>query len=393
LMAGVQNLPLASPSFSTDAMTMKMVGIGQRIPAPGKLASQTKVARMEAAAMEAQSLVTERDVRREVSDAYYDVVAANDLLAVTSRAQAVLTAFLPAAEAQYASGSGAQFDLVKARLEATRLAADGAQFAEDRRAALARLAAALLANEDQPATRMGHDSGMISTSDVGPPSAFPWPARVVRAALGDTSAVSHFTATTLDARVSRSPVPSADSLFALAVQRSGTLRAHEAMIGAATARTELAALATRPDIDITLQYGQRVARSDMIMATVSIPLPLQRRRNQDAETAAAHADVDALEAEHGAQLAALRRDVARLASALERDRTQLAIYRAALIPQARAGVATLTASYGAGRASLASVVDAQTMTLMYESQYVRALADFAKTLAELEQLVGTEVMP
>ncbi|MDQ6831294.1 MAG: TolC family protein, partial [Gemmatimonadota bacterium] len=148
LMAGVQNLPLSSPGFSAEEMTMKMIGVGQTIPAPGKLALRTKVAQAEADAVQAQSLVAERDVQREVSDAYYDVVAATDLLSVTSRGQTVLTRFLPAAEAQYASGSGAQIDLIKARLEATRLAADGAQLAEDRRAALARLAAALVPSTD-----------------------------------------------------------------------------------------------------------------------------------------------------------------------------------------------------------------------------------------------------
>jgi outer membrane protein TolC len=130
----------------------------------------------------------------------------------------------------------------------------------------------------------------------------------------------------------------------------------------------------------------------MITATVSIPLPIQHRGNQDAEAAAARADVDALEATHGTQLAALGRDIARLVGALERDRTQLAIYRAALIPQARAGVSSLTTSYGAGRVSLSSVTDGEIASLMYESQFVQTLADFAKTLAELEQLIGQEVV-
>ena len=90
---------------------------------------------------------------------------------------------------------------------------------------------------------------------------------------------------------------------------------------------------------------------------------------------------------------ALRRDIARLSSALERDRTQLAIYRSAIIPLARATVATAVASYGASRASLTSLVDAESATLGYEAQYVRTLDDFAKTLADLEQLVGAEVVP
>lgn len=396
LMAGVQNLPLASPNFRDDEMTMKMVGIAQSFPASGKLASRTRAARAEADVAQAEVTVAALDVEREMRDAYYDVVAATDLLAITSRGQSLLTNLLPSAEAQYASGSGVQADLLKARLEATRLAVDGAQLAEDRRSAIGRVRAALYVDADGRAgSRMDRDA-LAPTVPCPPDDAldgeYSWPSRVLRAALGDTTMTPRFTATTLDARVTDSPVPSVDSLFALAVRASAGLRVHEAMIGAAAARAQIAARATRPDIDLALQYGQREGRPDMVTATVSIPLPIQHRANQDSEEAAARADVVALEAAHGTQLVALRRDISRLASALERDRTQLAIYRAALVPQARAAASSLAASYGVGRATLSSVVDADNTELMYASQYVRALADFAKTLAELEQLAGTEIV-
>lgn len=390
LMAGVENLPLASPSFRTDEMTMKMVGIGQSFPASGKLARRTRAARAEADAAHAEVTVAALNVEREVRYAYYEVVAATDLMAITSRGQSLLTHLLPSAQAQYASGGGTQAELVKARLQATQLAVDGAQLAEDRRSAVARLRATLfLESDNQSDSRT--DPRRRAPNDALD-GAFSWPDRVLRAALGDTTAIPRFTATTLDARVTDSPIPSVDSLYALATKVSASLRAHESMISAATARAENAAHATRPDIDVALQYGQRDGRSDMMTATVSIPLPLQHRRSEDAEAAATRADVDALEATHAMQLAALRRDIAQLASALERDRTQLAIYRAALIPQARAGVTSLVTSYGAGRASLSSVTDGEMTSLQYESQFVRTLADFAKTLAELEQLVGAEVV-
>lgn len=390
IMAGVQNLPLASPSFRSDEMTMKMVGIGQRFPAAGKLARRTRAARAEADAAHAEVTVAALDVEREVRDAYYDVVAATDLLAITTRGQSLLTHLLPSAEAQYATGGGAQTELVKARLQATQLAVDGAQLAEDRRSAVARLRATLFLDAD---TRSDppRSPGARAPNDVLE-GEFSWPDRILRTALGDTTAMPRFTAATLDARVTDSPIPSVDSLFALATRANASLRAHESMISAATARAADAAHATRPDIDVALQYGQRDGRSDMVTAIVSIPLPLQHRRNQDAEAAATRADVDALESAHETQLAALRRDIAQLASALERDRTQLAIERAALIPQARAGVTSLTSSYGAGRASLSSVSDAEMTSLVYESQFVRTLADFAKSFSELEQLVGAEIV-
>ncbi|HET7604204.1 MAG TPA: hypothetical protein VFK36_14360, partial [Gemmatimonadales bacterium] len=45
-MAGVQNFPVSEPGFA-DFMTMKMVGISQTFPFPGKLSLQTRAAEDE----------------------------------------------------------------------------------------------------------------------------------------------------------------------------------------------------------------------------------------------------------------------------------------------------------------------------------------------------------
>lgn len=194
LMAGVQNLPLASPGFRADEMTMKMAGIGQSFPAPGKLARRARAARAEADAALAEITVASLDVEREVRDAYYDAVAATNLIAITSRGQSLLTALLPSAQAQYASGGGPQSDLIKARLQATQLAVDGAQLAEDRRVAVARLRATLLLDTGDR-TESRPSAGARAPTDALD-GTFAWPDRVLRAALGDTTAVPRFTAAT-----------------------------------------------------------------------------------------------------------------------------------------------------------------------------------------------------
>ena len=53
LMAGIQNFPVTEPGF-TDFMTMKMVGVGQTIPFPGKLPLRTRAAERELAAAHAR---------------------------------------------------------------------------------------------------------------------------------------------------------------------------------------------------------------------------------------------------------------------------------------------------------------------------------------------------
>src|SRR5688572_28813707 len=77
LMAGIQNLPLSRDKAGhgvsgPDPMTMKMAGVEQTIPYPGKLSLRTRVARGQAKAAEARAEVASRAVARDVREAYYD---------------------------------------------------------------------------------------------------------------------------------------------------------------------------------------------------------------------------------------------------------------------------------------------------------------------------------
>jgi outer membrane protein TolC len=120
---------------------------------------------------------------------------------------------------------------------------------------------------------------------------------------------------------------------------------------------------------------------------------VQKRSRQDLAAAEARSEFAALEAEHDARRNALRADVARLASETERQRAQLALYVKAILPQGRAALTAATTSYQVGRAEFLTVLDNQATLFNYETEYVRTLSDFATTLAELERVVGQEVLP
>ena len=373
LMAGMQNIPITEPGFS-DFMTMKMAGVGQTVPYPGKLRLRAQAAEQELAATLATVEEVRRAVAREVRTAYYDMAFAAQALEIVTRTQAVLAGLVPATEAHYAAGTGPQSDVLRARVEATRLAEEAAALAEAGRAALARLNAAL----DRP-----------SDTPVRSPAI---PDRVVRAAVADSAHRISFVSPALGSRVAGSPVPPLDSLQSLAVRQNPALRAHEAMLAAQADRVELARKEHLPDLDVSLQYGQRDGFSDMVTATVSVPLPLQKGRKQDAQVAEARAELAALEAEHGSMANRLRADVAELHAALERGRTQLALYVKAILPQGRAALASAAAAYQVARIDFGELLDVQGALFTYETQYYRALADFAKTLAQLEERVGAEVL-
>lgn len=374
LMVGVQNFPVSEPGFE-DFMTMKMVGIQQTIPHPGKLGLQRRAAESEVDMAQAVLAGAERQVTRDVQDAYYDLAFVDQALAIVARNRDLLVGIMKVAETRYSAGTAGQQDVLRARLEASRLAEQAVTLTEQRRATLARLNAAL---------------GRSPETTVPNPAI---PLRITRAAVADSAAGVRFTSAALGARASGSPLPPLAVLQETALRESPALREDAAKVAAQAARLELARKSHLPDFDVSIQYGQRRGYSDMVSAVVSVPLPLQKGRRQDAEVTAARADSGAFEADREARANDLRVEVARLVSELERQRTQLALYKSAIIPQGRAALTSATASYQVGRVEFVALLENQATVFNYETEYFRVLTDFAKTLAELERVVGAEVLP
>lgn len=388
LMVGIQNLPItrergapadplgppAAPMSGTDPMTMRMIGVGQTIPYPGKLSLQRRISEGEVAAAEASRDATRRRIARDVSDAYYEVAFIDRAFETVERNQGVLASLSRVTEARYSVGSAGQQDVLKSRVEASRLAETAVMLVEQRRAALARVNALL----DQPS-----ETPLVGTAV---------PARVVRAAVADSAREIRFVSAALGARAADSPLPPLVELQETAVRNNPELREQVAMIAAQAARVDLARRDVLPDFDVSLQYGQRSGYPDMVSGTVSVPIPIRRRRRQDQLVAAAGSELAALDAGLYARQNEIRANVAQLVSNLERSRGQLALYVKAVLPQSRASLASAMSSYQVGKLQLLSVLDDQATLFTYETEYFRALTDFARTLAELEQVVGTEIL-
>lgn len=373
LMAGVQNLPIAKPGFS-DFMTMKMVGVSQTFPFPGKLSLQTRAATDEVTAARAALQAAHLDIATKVKEAYYALAFADRALDIVRRNHAVLTNLISVSEARYTTGMGTQADVLRVRTEAANLDDVASALTEKRRAALAQLNALL----DRP-SQTPVDGATI-------------PPRIVRAAVADSAAHVHFTSDALGASAADSPLLPLDSLQALAAANSPMIHEHVARIAAQHSRVELARKASLPDIAVSLNYGQRQGFTDMVSAVVSIPIPLQKGRKQDAEVAAAAAELAALEAEHHEMVNTLNAEIAKQVSDLERARTALALMKRMILPQAQATLASSTASYRVGRLDFAAVMDAQASVFNTETTYYQSLTDFATSLAELERTVGAGVL-
>jgi len=384
LMAGIENLPLgtmkdpaagsAGSSASVEPMTMKIIGVSQTVPFPGRVGLRRQAAEREVDAARAGADAARLAVARDVRVSFFELAYIDRALAIVERNRAVLSDVIQVTEAHYSSGTGAQQDVLKARVEAARLGETASALLEERRATSADLNATL--NRD--------DTTSVPFAVV--------PQRIAEAAIAVDPNRVRFAAQTLGARAADWPFPPLAELQDLAVRQNPTLRESEANIAAQAARTDLARKASRPDFDVSLRYGQRNQLPDMISAEVSIPLPIHKRIRQDQELEAARAELSAMGSDRRAKVNSLRAQVARLVSQLERGRTQLAIYTKAIIPQGGAAATASLASYQSGKTDLLTVLDNQNTLFTYETEYYRSLSDFAKNLAELEQVVGSEIL-
>lgn len=373
LMAGVLDFPYGKPGFS-DNFTMNMLRVTQTFPYPGKLSLATRAAEDDAAAAHATLAQQRLDVERDVRDAYYELAFVRRARDIVQHNADVLDGLSRITEARYSAGTSTQTDVLRARVEIARLGDEAASLAAQERSALASL------------------NAMLDRPSATPVAVAVIPQAIAHIAVADSGSHVHFSSAALGAAASESPLLPIDSLQALAIAHSPMLQAHEARISAQERRLDLARKAHLPDFDISLEYDQRPQFRDYVSFFVSVPLRLQKRRKQDQEVVGAGAELSALEAEHATEMNLIRQEVATRVSDVERERTRLALSLKAILPQAHAALESATASYQVGRVDFASLVDAQASVFNYETAYWRSLTDFAKAVAELQRIVGTEVL-
>ena len=371
---GLQDLPLTRPGFY-DTFTMETVRITQTLPLAGAPAARARVESRAAVAADYRIQSARFDVVQQVKDAYYDLVFVDRALDIVRRSHTVLLELSQAAEARYGAGTGNQADVLKARVEAARLSDQAVALVAQRSAALAQLNAVLDRPSDTPV-----DSARV-------------PAALIRAAMPDSTADVRFVSPALGAPAANSPLPSLVALQDRAMQTSPMLREHGATLDADAARVELARKERVPDIDVSLEYDHRVQFPDFVTAFVSLPIPIHSGRKQSQMVAEARSTLAADEAEHHATMNDIRATVAAQYAAVERARTQLALDARVILPQARAGIESATASYRAGRGDFLSVLQAQATVFEIETDADRALTDFAKSVAQLDRTIGAEVLP
>ncbi|OGA34326.1 MAG: transporter [Betaproteobacteria bacterium RIFCSPLOWO2_12_FULL_62_13b] len=354
LEAGVLNVPIQPFRLNREDMTMKMLGLSQKLPYPGKRALREQVAAKDAETLVYGLRETSNRVVRDVKLAYFDLALTDETVRLLQSNRLILEQFLRIAESRYAVGQAAQADVLKAQTQ------------------LGRMSEELLRMERERPVMEAELVRLLGRRGNALPIAVELPS-LREAALNLES-------------LQEAVLRERPQLLGLqsAIERSGKT-------------LELARKEAQPDFDLRFSYGQRerdlagMPREDMVSFTVAMNLPVWRKDKIEPRIAEAQAlreqTLEMLRAQQNETLARLRQQVA----VTEQSRKSVHLYQTTILPQARLAVEATLAAYKVSRADVLMLLDSQMSLFGYEISRAKELVNFNKSLAEIELLTGKQM--
>ena len=337
-----------------EQLGMNQLQLMQMVPVAGKLGLSGGVAQAQANAQGFRARDVSWEVRTQAAAAFYDLYQTDQSLEVARQTRRLLEDIARIAETMYRVGEGRQADVLRARVEIARMTEDIVRMEAMRAGQAARLKAVLNAPED---------------AAVPPPALPDFP----------------------------TDVPDLDTLLAWARAGRPMLKAGEEEVAAADKAARLARREIWPDLQVGMQYGQRSGAPGMstdrmgsLMLGASVPIfarsrQLQMRQEAAAMRAMAAADLTAMWADTRGRVAEMRADLARA-------RNLIVLYRTTVLPQARATVQSALAAYRVGSVPFMTLLDDQMTVNRYRQELYALEADQGTAWAELEMLLGRELL-
>jgi len=354
--AGIVSVPVPSFDFDAEAMTQLHLGLHQTFPFPGKRDASTALARADSAVFGADLDRVETDYTVAAARAFFELAYVRTADAVWRDRLRVAEIGISVAESRYGAGDVPQTDVLRARLDRSRV--------EERLDEVAALVTATTVRADALRGGTGLPLSPILLVDGGGAPAFTLQA----AALPD-----------LDAAVVRLP----DTSPAMRLARRRAEQADRAV--------RVLQIAGRPDFSTTLGTGFRFGgREPFLTAVVGIPVSLWSGRKQEPATRASALEAEAsrreLEDLHARTEAQVRAAYAQLAS------TRVRIDRnvSEILPLADAASTSALSRYRVGDGDFTTVLETQDDLYGARLSLARLIAEYGARRAALAAVIGEE---
>ncbi len=355
VMFKLQNL-LAREPFSfggKDPQTAKVLGLSQQLPFWGKRAIKQEVAQYEAESYKWAIEERKLELTRMVKETYYQIWAVDKGMGIIDKNLRILTDFVTIAESKYSVGQGVQQDIFKAGLEKSRLL--------DMQITLKQQRKSLEANLNYLLYRPGN-------TPVGP--------------------VADFTLPQLSLN--------ADQLNATAFEKRPQVKSLSSLANKGQASHRLAEKEFYPDFNLSVEYMFRQeAMGDpgynMFTLGVTFNLPLQQERRQAmlaesmSETSMATEEINSLKN-------SISNSINDSLAQLDRRLKLVELYKAGIIPQAEQSLESAVISYRVNKVDFLTLLDGRLSLFNYERALYESQADYMMKLAQLEAVVGMDLV-
>ena len=349
---GVVNVPTRG-GFDADPMTMKMIGVSQRLPVFGNQGLSRDAAREGITRESAGATLTGFELLGMAWEAYADAVLAGELAGIADQHLEVMDRLVQAARARYESGGGRLEDLLRSQVERAATLGDRVTYRAEEASARARL----------------------------------------DALRGVAPGVERDTLAPLPAPVSTTP----EVWLATVTPEHPRLRGLTAEANGYRLSASAARRSAWPDLELRASYGFREAltgmgapipQDDMFSASVGLTLPILSGGRERGEGAELDAMARARESErHAAELELGRELVMAHVEATAQARTEALLADTVITTLTRAVDASWTA-YRAGTLDLWRVFESAHALYDDEIALVRARQARARAESRLVALTG-----
>lgn len=351
---GVINAPLDPLSLSREDMTMRMLGLSQKLPYPGKRDLRRAVATADAEGLDLAVQEVINKLVRDIRVAYAELAFNLESQRIVARTRTALEHLVVVAGARYNVGQAAQNDVLDAQTELERLQVELLDLTRE---------------------------NTVLQSEM----------RRLLGRTGQTAPV-HVAALHLAA----GPALDMDS-GDLAIENRPQLLALEVLVERRSRSLDLARQEYYPDFEVKFAYGLReaapdgVPRDDMVSLTVSLNLPIWRKSRLAPQVAEARAMRAEAQSMLMAQQLETRAAVEQQLAVVAQTRQAAALYQNSLLPQIRATVTSALAAYRVGSIDFLTLRQAQLREFEVSTDLAEAIATHNKAVAEIDLLVGRSV--
>ena len=339
LMAGIRDQQI--DLTRDEMMTMYMVGASQTLVRKDRREALKRAAELEVERLERDYESRRAEVEREVRLAWVEAAAAQNQIAATEEIARLVGSIGDASRIRYETGSAPQADMIRARLEQSRILHELIALRRERAAAIARLLPLLQlpATADVPAFSLKHELERHQEQGFD-------------ASIGDTPAIA----------------------------------ALETEVARAEQEIRLAKLSRRPDIDLEASYGMRPQQKDMFSVTARIEIPFRKATLIEPRIREAMARRDAARAE----IEALRQQLRQAAGVASTLRTeaieQIDLHVDRLVPEARLGFESSLSAYQNARTTFDSVLASLQAYRALNVEYYGYLRQRTQAEAEIDAI-------